>query len=116
MPWNPSFKIINKNLHSADYKYWPWDEQKCYIVIGSWIKTGEELDVVNMSGHNVSRVSLANFSPTIWDIQSPLAYRNKKYYGGAGGASWPDITVRMKLRRQSFVDQKIAVLPIIRKT
>ena len=45
-----------------------------------------------------------------------LAYRNKKYYGGAGGASWPDITIRLRLRRQSFVDQKIAVLPIIRKT
>ena len=67
-----------------------------------------------MSGHNVSRVSLANFSPTIWDIQSPLAYRNKKYYGEL--ASWPDITVRLRLRRQSYVDQKIAVLPIIRET
>ena len=87
----------------------------CYIVIGSWTKTGDELDVVNMSGQNRSYVSLSNYSPSIWDIRSPIAYRNKKYYGSIS-TSWPDITISMRMRRQSFVDQKIAVLPIIRKT
>ena len=100
-------------LLRTDYTYWPWDEQRCSIVIGSWTKTGEELDVVNMNGRNRSVVSTANFSPTIWDIGSPVAYRSKKYYGG--WSSWPDITVQFRMRRRSFVDQKIAVLPIIRK-
>ena len=50
----------------TDYTYWPWDEQRCFVVIGSWTKSGEELDVVNMSGRNISVVSMANFSPTIW--------------------------------------------------
>jgi len=98
-------------LLRTDYTYWPWDEQRCSIVIGSWTKTGEELDVVNMNGRNRSVVSTANFSPTIWDIGSPVAYRSKKYYGGY--SSWPDITVQFRMRRRSFVDQKIAVLPII---
>ena len=69
--------------------------------------------MVNMNGRNRSVVSTANFSPTIWDIGSPVAYRSKKYYGG--WSSWPDITVQFRMRRRSFVDQKIAVLPIIRK-
>ena len=51
----------------------------------------------------------------IRDIRSPppLAVRSKKYYGGM--TSWPDITVKFRMGRRSFIDQKIAVLPIIRK-
>ena len=31
-----------------DYSYWPWDIQKCDMVIGSWTKSGWEVDVFNM--------------------------------------------------------------------
>ena len=39
---------------SLDYTYWPWDVQRCEIVLGSWTKTGTELDVANGDGRNVS--------------------------------------------------------------
>ena len=37
-----------------DFTYWPWDVQRCQIVLGSWTKTGNELDVVNLNNQNVS--------------------------------------------------------------
>ena len=106
---------VKRTTINTDYKYWPWDEQKCNIIIGSWTKTGEELDVVNMGGRNRTSVRLTNYTPTIWDIKSAYADRQKKTYGSVS-ASWPDVTITLILKRQSYVDQKIAVLPIIRRT
>lgn len=37
-----------------DFTYWPWDVQQCAIIIGSWTKTGDELDIINMNNKNVS--------------------------------------------------------------
>jgi len=28
----------------GDYTYWPYDQQKCRILLGSWSYTGEEID------------------------------------------------------------------------
>ena len=63
----------------------------------------------------MTRVRLTNYIPTIWNIKRALAYRQKKTYGSIS-ASWPDVTIKLTLKRQSYVDQKIAVLPIIRRT
>lgn len=40
-----------------DFTYWPWDIQKCQVVLGSWTKSGNELDVVNMDHSNVCNES-----------------------------------------------------------
>jgi hypothetical protein len=59
--------------------YWPWDEQTCKIVLGSWTKTGEELDVINMSGENVTTINMHNYVPTVWDVKTALGYRDQIY-------------------------------------
>ena len=108
--------LFGKTIHHliyTDYKYWPWDEQQCYIVIGSWTKTGEELDIINMSGRNVTNVFTGVYTPTIWHIKTATASRNQRNFGTY--STYPDITVKLRLKRQSYVDQKIAVLPIIRR-
>ena len=33
-----------------NYYYWPWDTQSCELIVGSWTKSGWEVDVVNMNG------------------------------------------------------------------
>ena len=37
-----------------DFTYWPWDMQTCSLVLASWSKTGNELNITNMNGKNVS--------------------------------------------------------------
>ena len=59
------------NLHTScdlDWTYWPWDRQVCHLVVGSWTKTGWELDVQNLSKKNISRVDMTNFAPSAWSL------------------------------------------------
>jgi hypothetical protein len=32
------------SMCDGDYTYWPYDQQKCHILLGSWSYTGEEID------------------------------------------------------------------------
>ena len=57
-------------LHTTcelDYSYWPWDTQKCCMIIGSWTKSGWEIDVVNMNHKNV-RHPFFPFTSTVCNI------------------------------------------------
>lgn len=38
----PAIKFVSKC--DVDYTYWPYDQQKCRFVLGSWSHTGEEID------------------------------------------------------------------------
>ncbi len=42
--WIPP--VTFRTACDLDYSYWPWDVQVCKVVIGSWTKTGEEIDLV----------------------------------------------------------------------
>ena len=49
--WGMAFWVPPVTTHTScelDYSYWPWDIQKCNMVIGSWTKSGWEVDVFNM--------------------------------------------------------------------
>lgn len=46
-----------------DLTYWPWDAQQCRLIIGSWTRTGSEIDLINNDRKNVSKVDTNNFSP-----------------------------------------------------
>ncbi|TRY69589.1 hypothetical protein TCAL_05233 [Tigriopus californicus] len=103
------------NFHTTcelDYTYWPWDEQNCNIILGSWTKSGTELDVILGNQLNSSKIDLENFAPGIWSVSSAVAKKTVQYYGDLS-EPWPDVTAKFTLRRISFVDQKLAVLPIV---
>merc|ERR1719347_242926 len=58
-------------LHTSctlDLTYWPWDRQVCHLTVGSWTKTGWELDIQNLDGSNITSVDRANFAPGNWDL------------------------------------------------
>ena len=59
--WGMAFWVPPVTTHTScelDYSYWPWDIQKCNMVIGSWTKSGWEVDVFNMGlTKNVSQVA-----------------------------------------------------------
>lgn len=59
------------NLHTScdlDWTYWPWDRQTCHLVVGSWTKTGWELDIQNLNGQNRTKIDSANFAKGAWDL------------------------------------------------
>ncbi len=42
--WIPP--VTFKTACDMDYSYWPWDVQVCRIVIGSWTKSGDDIDIL----------------------------------------------------------------------
>ncbi len=62
----------------------------------------------------VTEVRMANYVPTIWEVIEAKSTRQVNTYEGITSI-WPAIVVDFKIRRKSFVDRKVAVLPLIRK-
>lgn len=50
----PAVKYISKC--DGDYTYWPYDQQTCRIVFGSWSYAGEEIDF-HFDGNGVCELS-----------------------------------------------------------
>ena len=57
---------------------------------------------------------MGNYAGTLWEIVSAKSHREVKIYKGID-SPWPAIRVRLVLRRISFVDRKITVLPLVCK-
>ena len=62
----------------------------------------------------VSSIYLGNYAGTLWEIVSANSHREVKFYKGID-SPWPAIRVHLVLRRISFVDRKITVLPLVCK-
>ena len=104
------------NLHTScdlDWTYWPWDRQKCHLVVGSWTKTGWELDVQNLGGANRTYVDMSNYAPSAWSLVSGTQQR--RVYNDYAGTQdyYIDIDVSLILDRRSILDKKVAVLPLL---
>ena len=52
-------------------------------MVGSWTKTGWELDVQNLGGANTSSVDMSNFAPSAWNLVSGVQ-RRRVYNDYAG--------------------------------
>jgi len=104
------------NLHTScalDWTYWPWDRQACSLIVGSWTKAGQELDIQNLGGANTTRVDQDNFTPAAWSIVAGIQRRRvNRDYGGTADF-FVDIAVELVLERRSLLDRKVAVLPLL---
>jgi len=104
------------NLHTScalDWTYWPWDRQACSLIVGSWTKAGQELDIQNLGGANTTRVDQDNFTPAAWNIVAGVQRRRvNRDYGGTEDF-FVDIAVELVLERRSLLDRKVAVLPLL---
>ena len=87
--WGMAFWVPPVTTHTScelDYSYWPWDIQKCNMVIGSWTKSGWEVDVFNMGQtdgtKNVGRGTHAGPKISPLDIYFPSNHNiHKSLYG-----------------------------------
>lgn len=111
--WVPP--VTTHTTCNLDYKYWPWDVQTCSLLVGSWTKNGWEIDVSNMNKRNVSDVHMDNFVMTMWDVVKAQSIREVKQYENLT-TPWPAIRVDLTVRRVSWMDRKLAVLPLICET
>jgi len=104
------------NLHTScalDWTYWPWDRQACSLIVGSWTKAGQELDIQNLGGANTTTVDQDNFTPAAWSIVAGIQRRRvNRDYGGTEDF-FVDIAVELVLERRSLLDRKVAVLPLL---
>ena len=104
------------NLHTScelDWTYWPWDRQRCSLVVGSWTKTGWELDIQNLSGFNRTSVDRNNFAPGAWDLVGGIQERRMNDDYGGTSDYFVDINVTLIMDRRSLLDKKVAVLPLL---
>ena len=104
------------NLHTScdlDWTYWPWDRQTCHLVVGSWTKTGWELDVQNLSGENLTSVDMSNYAPSAWALVR--GHQRRRVYNDYAGTEdfYIDIDVSLVMDRRSRLDKKVAVLPLL---
>ena len=104
------------NLHTScdlDWTYWPWDRQTCHLVLGSWTKTGWELDVQNLNGRNLTSVDMSSFAPGAWSLVR--GHQRQRVYKLNSGAPdfYMDIDVSLVMDRRSRLDKKVAVLPLL---
>eukprot|EP00090_Calanus_glacialis_P013211 TRINITY_DN21854_c0_g1_i1.p1 TRINITY_DN21854_c0_g1~~TRINITY_DN21854_c0_g1_i1.p1 ORF type:complete len:446 (-),score=84.38 TRINITY_DN21854_c0_g1_i1:281-1480(-) len=104
------------NLHTScdlDWTYWPWDRQTCHLVVGSWTKTGWELDIQNLNGQNRTKVDSANFAKGAWDLVGGVQERRLNDDYGGTADYFVDIDVTLIMDRRSLLDKKVAVLPLL---
>lgn len=104
------------NLHTScdlDWTYWPWDRQACSLVVGSWTKSGQELDVQNLGGANSTMVDRDNYSPGAWALVAGRQLRRVNRNYGDTQDFFVDIAVELLMDRRSLLDRKVAVLPLL---
>merc|ERR1712168_123011 len=65
-----------------------------------------------MNKQNTTNLHLANYAFSLWDIVQATASRQVTFYHGIDDP-WPAIRVDLGIRRVSWLDRKIVVLPLI---
>lgn len=82
--WTPP--AIFKSSCEIDVRYFPFDQQTCFMKFGSWTYDGNQIDLKHISqktGENMVDVGidLTEYYPSVeWDILKVPAERHEKYY------------------------------------
>ena len=108
-----------------DFTYWPWDIQVCNFKISSWGHYGSDVRLDTFSGKNATVIRTRwmdgagrgeGNTKAVWKILQANEFR---YQLGiikkTSGNVYYYMLSRYQLQRQSTLDQKIAVLPLISK-
>ncbi|KAL0108458.1 hypothetical protein PUN28_015183 [Cardiocondyla obscurior] len=104
----PAIKYTSKC--SPNFTYWPHDQHKCRIVLGSWSHTGEELDV-HLDGTGVDMSSYEN--NTVWDFKLLSAEKIVKKYKCCPNDTFPRIDYTFLLTRHHDINHKSYITPAI---
>uniref|UniRef100_A0A1A9X474 Neurotransmitter-gated ion-channel ligand-binding domain-containing protein n=1 Tax=Glossina brevipalpis TaxID=37001 RepID=A0A1A9X474_9MUSC len=83
--WTPP--AIFKSSCEIDVRYFPFDQQTCFMKFGSWTYDGDQIDLkhINQKNDKDNKVELGidlrEYYPSVeWDILGVPAERHEKYY------------------------------------
>ncbi|CAK9811584.1 Acetylcholine receptor subunit alpha-like 2 [Anthophora quadrimaculata] len=102
--WTPP--AIFKSSCEIDVRYFPFDQQTCFMKFGSWTYDGIQIDLKHINQNTGDKVEvgidLREYYPSVeWDILGVPAERHKKYYPCCD-EPYPDIFFNITLRRKTL--------------
>ncbi|KAL7010428.1 hypothetical protein ACKWTF_016960, partial [Chironomus riparius] len=115
--WNPP--AIFKSSCEIDVRYFPFDQQTCFMKFGSWTYDGNQIDLMHKNQVNTSvnivkiGIDLREFYPSVeWDILAVPAERHEKYYPCCSEA-YLDIFFNITLRRKTLFYTVNLIIPCV---
>ncbi|OQV17454.1 Acetylcholine receptor subunit alpha-type acr-16 [Hypsibius exemplaris] len=93
--WSPPTKM--RSTCKIDTRFFPFDDQRCLLKLGSWIYDGYQLDVVKRKPN----VDMSDYVPSgEWVIVNTTMVRNENRYDCCP-EPFPDVTVTFHIRRRT---------------
>ncbi|XP_050310115.1 acetylcholine receptor subunit alpha-like 2 isoform X2 [Anthonomus grandis grandis] len=113
--WTPP--AIFKSSCEIDVRYFPFDQQTCFMKFGSWTY-GSQIDLQHINqkpGEDIVAVGidLREYYPSVeWDILAVPAERHEKYYPCCP-EPYPDIFFNITLRRKTLFYTVNLIVPCV---
>ncbi|KOX71203.1 Acetylcholine receptor subunit alpha-L1 [Melipona quadrifasciata] len=113
--WTPP--AIFKSSCEIDVRYFPFDQQTCFMKFGSWTYDGIQIDLKHINQNMGDKVEvgidLREYYPSVeWDILGVPAERHKKYYPCCE-EPYPDIFFNITLRRKTLFYTVNLIVPCV---
>ncbi|CAM1313573.1 Uncharacterised protein r2_g2412 [Pycnogonum litorale] len=103
--WPPPTKF--RSTCPVDVTYFPFDDQKCILKLGSWTYDGLQVNVENSS----STADLTNYIPNgEWELLSTRLVKNEVYYSCCT-EPYGDVTLTITIRRKTLYYMHNVVAP-----
>ncbi|XP_048522619.1 acetylcholine receptor subunit alpha-L1-like [Dendroctonus ponderosae] len=113
--WTPP--AIFKSSCEIDVRYFPFDQQTCFMKFGSWTY-GSQIDLQHINqkpGEDIVAlgIDLREYYPSVeWDILAVPAERHEKYYPCCP-EPYPDIFFNITLRRKTLFYTVNLIVPCV---
>ncbi|XP_033610438.1 acetylcholine receptor subunit alpha-L1 isoform X2 [Cryptotermes secundus] len=114
--WTPP--AIFKSSCEIDVRYFPFDQQTCFMKFGSWTYDGFQIDLKHINqkynSNNVEvGIDLREYYPSVeWDILGVPAERHEKYYPCCS-EPYIDIFFNITLRRKTLFYTVNLIVPCV---
>ncbi|XP_014471868.1 PREDICTED: acetylcholine receptor subunit alpha-L1 isoform X2 [Dinoponera quadriceps] len=113
--WTPP--AIFKSSCEIDVRYFPFDQQTCFMKFGSWTYDGFQIDLKHINQNMGDKVEvgidLREYYPSVeWDILDVPAERHTKYYPCCH-EPYPDIFFNITLRRKTLFYTVNLIVPCV---
>ncbi|KAH8399075.1 hypothetical protein KR215_001702, partial [Drosophila sulfurigaster] len=115
--WTPP--AIFKSSCEIDVRYFPFDQQTCFMKFGSWTYDGDQIDLKHINQKNDKDnkveigIDLREYYPSVeWDILGVPAERHEKYYPCCA-EPYPDIFFNITLRRKTLFYTVNLIIPCV---
>ncbi|XP_050544763.1 acetylcholine receptor subunit alpha-like 1 isoform X1 [Daktulosphaira vitifoliae] len=98
------------NIHcDMDMKYWPYDEQTSTLRLGSWVQSGNVLNLTTDEKRTIETHSLHSE----WDITNVIPKRNIQIYPCCPEEIYIDISYNITIKRRTHPYKSVIYIPAL---